>query len=146
MFWDGDTIHRGVFRPHTERLTLHNAWGSLAPLENTEAEEEGEDTSAGSGSGRSRSVCDSRFVHWTHPENQVFLAEAAAASVARGGSAVPGVLERAWEHYMATRTVPPQVERWNSTHPASEMPGYNPVEAVDEAIMINAKQQQQQQE
>ena len=77
---------------------------------------------------------------WQH---QVFLAEAAAASVARGGSAVPGVLERAWEHYMATRTVPPQVERWNSTHPASELPGYNPVEAVDEAIMINAKQQQQ---
>ena len=24
MFWDGDTIHRGVYRPNTERLTLHN--------------------------------------------------------------------------------------------------------------------------
>jgi hypothetical protein len=32
--------------------------------------------------------------------------------------------------------VPPQVERWNSTHPASEYPGYNPVEAVDEAINL----------
>jgi hypothetical protein len=123
MFWDGDMIHRGVYRPNTERLTLHNAWGSLAPLASDAKEQK-------------RNVCDARFVHWCHPDCKTFLAEVEAAAVARGASMVPGVLSRAWEHYMATRTVPPQVERWNSTHPASEYPGYNPVEAVDEAINL----------
>ena len=64
----------------------------------------------------------------------MFLAEAEAQAVARGGSTVPGVLENAWHNYMSTRIVPPQVEQWNSMHSASEYPGYNPVEAVDEAI------------
>lgn len=127
MFWDGDTIHRGVYRPNVERLTLHNSWGSLAPL--------GEGSSnGGPAQKRKRSVCDARFVHWCHPDCKTFLAKAEAAAIARGATTVPGVLVRAWENYMATRTVPPLVERWNSSHPASEYPGYNPVEAVDEAI------------
>jgi hypothetical protein len=132
IFWDGDTIHRGVYRPNTERLTLHNSWSSLAPLEWAPSNDQ-------NAQGRKRTVCDARFVHWCHPDCKTFLAEAEAAAVARGSSTVPGVLTRAWDNYMATRTVPPQVERWNLTHSASEYPGYNPVEAVDEAINMQEK-------
>ena len=111
---DGDTIHRGVYRPSTERLTLHNSWSSLRPLPDGEQ--------------RQRNVCDSRFLHWTHPDTRNFLASIR-------GRCVPGVLERAWDNYMATKTVPPQVAAWNASHPAAELPAYNPTEAVDEAIL-----------
>ena len=111
---DGDTIHRGVYRPNTERLTLHNSWSSLRPLPDGEQ--------------RQRNVCDSRFLHWTHPDTRDFLASIT-------GRCVPGVLERAWDNYMATKTVPPQVAAWNASHPAAELPAYNPTEAVDEAIL-----------
>ena len=72
-------------------------------------------------------------MHWTHPGNRGYLSNIK-------GSAVPGVLPRVWDNYMSTRIVPPQVEQWNSSHPAAELSGYNPTEAVDEAIQIHANE------
>jgi hypothetical protein len=50
------------------------------------------------------------------------------------GAAVPGVLPRAWDNYMRTRTVPAEVAAWNTAHPAGERPAYDATAAVDEEI------------
>eukprot|EP01051_Picozoa_sp_SAG22_P024592 SAG22_NODE_6887_length_798_cov_1.935622_3_plen_106_part_01 len=96
---DGDTIHRGNYRDFKERLTLHNGWSSRAPP-----------AAAGDGGQalrhKKKSVCDARFLHWTHPGTREFLDSI-------GGTAVKGVLARAWDNYMSVRITPPKVAAWN---------------------------------
>eukprot|EP01048_Picozoa_sp_COSAG05_P020801 COSAG05_NODE_3644_length_1936_cov_2.143168_2_plen_93_part_00 len=92
MFWDGDTIHRGSYRQATERLTLHNAWGSVSADVAAEAQRRrahGIDLSEESAAVPKKTVVDSRFLHWSHPGTREFLAEV------RGG-AIPGLLASAW--------------------------------------------------
>ena len=112
MFWDGDTIHRGVYRPQQERLTLHNGWGSVDRSNPPE-----------------KKVCDNRFLHWCHPGTRDYLA-------AVEGSAVPGVLASAWDNYMSKQIVPRQCKEWNAAHPADVPPEYDPVAAADEEIQL----------
>ena len=155
MFWDGDTIHRGSYRRNKERLTLHNSWGSVsAEVAAATAAQARRVTSGGAAevepsallapyiSSKKKNVCDARFLHWTHPGTREFLGTCSSSSAARGGGvalpAAAGFLARAWDNWMATRLVPPKVALWNASHAPEEPPGYDPTEAVDEAITAMA--------
>lgn len=115
LFWDGDSIHRGVPTDGSERLTLHACWGSVTqPIANGLAPS-------------TPFLCDPRWLHWLHPGVREFLDSVS-------GVAVPGVLATAWSNFVRTRALPAEVSEWNATHLASEPPGYSATTAVEAAV------------
>jgi hypothetical protein len=101
LFWDGDSVHRGVPTAARERLTLHACWGSVAAS-----------IAAGAAPAR-RFLCDPRWLHWAHPGVRAYLGGVR-------GAVVPGALAAAHANFVRSRALPAEVAAWNASRAAEE--------------------------